>query len=80
MAEIGRVSIRLPSSIKDGDVIRLRTLLVRADFIRQLGSALFFPNAIGWAGAMWCVAALMICWYLLSAWNEQKRQVGVLKV
>ena len=28
MAEIGRVSIRLPSSIKDGDVIRVRTLVI----------------------------------------------------
>lgn len=28
MAEIGRVSIRLPSSIKQGDVIRVRTLVI----------------------------------------------------
>jgi sulfur-oxidizing protein SoxZ len=28
MAEIGRVSVRLPSSIKQGDVIRVRTLVI----------------------------------------------------
>ena len=28
MAEVGRVSIRLPSSIKQGDVIRVRTLVI----------------------------------------------------
>jgi sulfur-oxidizing protein SoxZ len=28
MAEVGRVSIRVPSSIKQGDVIRVRTLVI----------------------------------------------------
>ena len=28
MAEVGRVSIRLPSNIKQGDVIRVRTLVI----------------------------------------------------
>jgi sulfur-oxidizing protein SoxZ len=28
MAEVGRVSVRLPSSIKQGDVIRVRTLVI----------------------------------------------------
>ena len=28
MAEVGRVSIRLPSAIKPGDVIRVRTLVI----------------------------------------------------
>jgi sulfur-oxidizing protein SoxZ len=28
MAEIGRVSIRLPSTIKPGDVVRVRTLVI----------------------------------------------------
>ena len=28
MAEVGRVSIRLPSAIKQGDVIRVRTLVI----------------------------------------------------
>jgi hypothetical protein len=45
----------------------------------RLGAAVFLPNEFGWAGAVWGVVALMIFWYLLSAWNEQRRQVGVLK-
>lgn len=57
----------------------MRLLLVRTDLIRRLGAAVFLPNEIGWAGAVWGVAALMMFWYLLSAWNEQRRQVGVLK-
>ena len=28
MAEVGRVSIRLPTTIKQGDVIRVRTLVI----------------------------------------------------
>jgi len=28
MAEVGRVSVRLPSTIKQGDVIRVRTLVI----------------------------------------------------
>jgi len=35
MAEIGRVSIRLPSSIVRGDVIRVRTLLIHPQEIVQ---------------------------------------------
>ena len=57
----------------------MRQFLARTDTIRQLGSAVFLPNSIGWAGAVWGVAALMIVWYLFSAWNEQRKQVGVLK-
>ncbi len=57
----------------------MRLLLVRTDLLRRLGAAVFLPNEIGWAGAVWGVAALMLLWYLLSAWNEQRRQVGILK-
>lgn len=57
----------------------MRLWLVRTDLLRRLGAAVFLPNEIGWAGAVWGVVALMILWYLLSAWNEQQRQVGVLK-
>jgi len=57
----------------------MRLWLARTDLIRQLGSAIFLPNEIGWAGAVGGVAALMAIWYLLSGWNEQVRQVGVLK-
>ena len=39
MAEIGRVSIRLPSSIKQGDVIRVRTLVIHPMEIVQRDKA-----------------------------------------
>ncbi|MBM4296605.1 MAG: hypothetical protein FJ143_02580 [Deltaproteobacteria bacterium] len=57
-----------------------RLLLVQTDWIRQLGSAQFLPNLIGWSGAIVGVAALMLVWYLIAAWNEQRRQIGVLKL
>jgi len=57
----------------------MRLWLMRTDLIRQLGSAVFLPNEIGWAGAVGGVAVLMAIWYLLSGWNEQVRRVGVLK-
>ena len=58
----------------------MRLFLVRTDLIRQLGAAVFLPNEIGWAGAVWAVALLMAICYLLSGWNERIRQAGVLKV
>ena len=39
MAEVGRVSIRLPSSIKQGDVIRVRTLVIHPMEIVQRDKA-----------------------------------------
>jgi len=57
----------------------MRMFLLRTDLIRRLGAAVYLPNEIGWAGAVWGVVALMMPWYLLSAWNERRRQVGVLK-
>jgi sulfur-oxidizing protein SoxZ len=39
MAEIGRVSIRLPSAIKQGDVIRVRTLVIHPMEIVQRDKA-----------------------------------------
>lgn len=56
-----------------------RQLLVRTDVIRRLGDAIFLPNVFGWSGAVCAVAALMIIWYLLSGWNEQKKRAGVLQ-
>jgi uncharacterized membrane protein YedE/YeeE len=57
----------------------MRLLLLRTDFIRNLGLAVFLPDFLGWAGALWGIAALMIFWYFVSAWNEQRKQAGVLK-
>jgi len=58
----------------------MRQFLVRTDLIRQLGSAIFIPNAIGWAGALWSVVVLMALWYLLCGWNEQRKQAGILSL
>ena len=57
----------------------MRQWLVRTDLIRRLGSAVFLPDEIGWVGAVCGVFLLMAIWYLLSGWNEQVRQIGVLK-
>ena len=54
----------------------MRQLLVRTDLIRRLGDGVFLPNIFGWTGAVWGVAALMIIWYLLSGWNEQKKRAA----
>jgi uncharacterized membrane protein YedE/YeeE len=52
----------------------MRSLLVRAGLTGSLGSALFLPNLVGWANAVWSVVALMAIWYLLAGWNEQRRR------
>ena len=57
----------------------MRQFLVGSDLIRRLGSAIFLPNVIGWAGAVWGVVMLMAFWYLLSGWYEVRRQQGALK-
>lgn len=57
----------------------MRLWLVRTDLIRQLGSAVFLPDEVGWAGAAWSIVLLMALWYFVSSWNEQVRQIGVLK-
>jgi uncharacterized membrane protein YedE/YeeE len=58
----------------------VRQVLVHTDLIRSLGDGIFLPGVLGWSGALWSVAALMIIWYLLTAWNEQKRRAGVLRI
>jgi hypothetical protein len=57
----------------------MRQILVRTDLIGQLGSA-SFPNMVGWSSAAWVVVILMALWYLVTGWNEQRRQAGVLKI
>jgi hypothetical protein len=58
----------------------MRQMLVRTDVIGQLGSASFLPHIIGWSSAVWIVVILMALWYLLSGWNEQRKQAGALKL
>jgi len=57
-----------------------RLFLARAGLLGELGLALFLPDLAGWGGAIWGVVALMALWYLLSAWNEQRRSAGVIKL
>ena len=57
----------------------MRRWLVSTELIRQLGSAIFLPNFIGWATAISGVVALMALWYLLSGWNESRKSVCLLK-
>ena len=58
----------------------MRQWLVRTDLIRRLGSAVFLPDQVGWAGAAWSVVLLMVLWYLLTGWNEQRKSAGLLKL
>lgn len=58
----------------------MRQWLVRTEWIRRLGSAVFLPDEIGWAGAVGGVAVLMAMWYLLSGWNEQRNSAGRLRL
>jgi uncharacterized membrane protein YedE/YeeE len=53
-----------------------RLILVETDAIRKLGSAVFLPNVIGWGTAVWAVSSVMILWYLLSGWNEQRKEAN----
>jgi uncharacterized membrane protein YedE/YeeE len=57
----------------------MRQLLARTELIRQLGDAIFLPDVFGWDWAISAVAGSMIIWYLLSGWNEHRRQAGVLR-
>lgn len=57
----------------------MRLLLIQTELIRQLGSAIFLPNLVGWGGALGVVVAVMLLWYLACGWNEQRKQAGVLK-
>lgn len=58
----------------------MRRFLVGSGLIKELGTAMFLPNLIGWAGAVWGIVILMALWYFLSGWNEQRRSAGALKL
>ncbi len=46
----------------------------------QAGQRPFLPDLLGWLGAVVSIATLMFAWRVLAAWNEQRRQIGVLKL
>jgi uncharacterized membrane protein YedE/YeeE len=57
-----------------------RLLLVQSDLIGRLGRPIFLPSVIGWTGALASIVLLMVSWYLISAWIEQRRGSGALKL
>ena len=58
----------------------MRQWLVRTDWIRRLGSAVFLPDEIGWGSAVWGVVLLMAFWYFVSGWIEERKSAGVLRL
>jgi uncharacterized protein len=58
----------------------MRLFLTQTELIGQLGSAIFLPHIVGWSGALSLVVVVLVLWYLVSGWNEQRKQAGVLKL
>jgi hypothetical protein len=54
-----------------------RLMLVQTQLLQKLGTAVFLPNVVGWAGALWLVVALLVSWYVLATWNERSRKFSV---
>jgi uncharacterized membrane protein YedE/YeeE len=54
----------------------LRGFLTRTELIQRLGSAHFLPDLLGWGSAVSVIIVLMVLWYLLSAWNEDRKTTG----
>jgi uncharacterized membrane protein YedE/YeeE len=57
-----------------------RRFLVQTGLINGLGAAVFLPNVLGWAGALSSIVLIMVIWYLLAAWNEQRRRAIISQV
>jgi hypothetical protein len=53
-----------------------RLLLAETGLARKLGTAVFLPSALGWAGAIGLVVLVMAAWYLFAAWNERTRALA----
>jgi uncharacterized protein len=56
----------------------MRLFLTQTELIGQLGSAIFLPNLVGWSGALSIVVVVMVLWYVISGWNEQRKGAGTL--
>jgi hypothetical protein len=56
----------------------MRLFLTETELIGQLGSAIFRPNLFGWGGTLSVVVVVMALWYVVSGWNEQRKQAGAL--
>ncbi len=47
-----------------------RLILTGTGLVQSLGAAVFLPSALGWAGAVGLVIAVMVGWAVLATWNE----------
>ena len=56
--------------------VLMRLFLTHTELIGKLGSANFLPNLVGWVGALSVVVVVMALWYVVSGWNEQRKQAG----
>jgi uncharacterized membrane protein YedE/YeeE len=54
-----------------------RLMLMPTHLLQKLGTAVFLPHVVGWAGALWLVVALLVSWYVLATWNERSRKFSV---
>ena len=45
--------------------------LQQTGLLGQLGSAVFLPSVLGWAGAIGLVIVVMAAWALFATWNEE---------
>jgi uncharacterized protein len=41
-----------------------------AGLLQKLGSAVFLPSTLGWAGAIGLIVAVALGWAMLATWNE----------
>lgn len=48
-----------------------------AGLLPRLGTAVFLPQVLGWAGAMGLVLLVMAAWYAVATWNEQSGRLSL---
>jgi uncharacterized membrane protein YedE/YeeE len=55
-----------------------RLVLGQTGILQQLGAAVFLPTALGWAGAVLLVIAVMAAWAAAATWNESSGRFSAL--
>ncbi len=55
-----------------------RDVLVRTGLQRQLGTQLFLPEAIGWAGTLVLLFVVIAAWYAVAMWNERTKKLAAI--
>ena len=55
-----------------------RDVLVRTGWQRQLGTQLFLPEAIGWAGTLALLFVVIAAWYAFAQWNERAKKFAAI--